>query len=186
MSEARTRLLEAVVTELDERGLGDRSLRDIADAAGTSHRMLIHHFGSREGLLVAVVEAVEEGERQRALALGPLERGGEQVRSAYRETWRHFAARAQAGRERLFFECYARGLQGEEPFVRLSAAAVTTWLPMLTKLQEASGAPAGVAKARARLDLALIRGLLLDLLATGDRRGTAAAIDEYARLVQAG
>ena len=31
----------------------------VAGAVGTSHRMLLHHFGSREDLLLAVVEEVE-------------------------------------------------------------------------------------------------------------------------------
>ena len=40
-------------------GLGDLSLRKIAAAIGTSHRMLLYHFGSKSGLLVEVVRAVE-------------------------------------------------------------------------------------------------------------------------------
>jgi pimeloyl-ACP methyl ester carboxylesterase len=47
-----------------EDGLADRSLREIAASAGTSHRMLLYHFGSREGLLAAIVSAIEA--RQRA------------------------------------------------------------------------------------------------------------------------
>ena len=62
----RDELLAAVVADCAEHGLGNRSLRDIADHVGTSHRMLIHHFGSREELMVAVVQAVEA--RQAALA----------------------------------------------------------------------------------------------------------------------
>ena len=62
----RDELLAAVVADCAEHGLGNRSLRDIADHVGTSHRMLIHHFGSREELLVAVVQEVEA--RQAALA----------------------------------------------------------------------------------------------------------------------
>jgi len=42
----------------------DASLRTLAARVGSSHRMLIHHFGSQEKLLVAVVEAVEQRERQ--------------------------------------------------------------------------------------------------------------------------
>src|SRR4029450_3883401 len=56
-------LLEAVVAELTRGGIGDRALRDIAAVVGTSHRMLIHHFGSREGLLTEVVRTVEAQQR---------------------------------------------------------------------------------------------------------------------------
>ena len=65
MSRPKERLLEAVVEVALTTGIADKSLRAIAEAAGTSHRMLIHHFGSREGLLVEVSKAVEA--RQRAL-----------------------------------------------------------------------------------------------------------------------
>ena len=55
----RRQLLDALVEEFADGGVGDRSLREVAAAVGTSHRMLLHHFGSREELLVAIVEHVE-------------------------------------------------------------------------------------------------------------------------------
>ena len=64
-SEPRARLLAAAIEYLQARGISELSLRELAAAIGTSHRMLIYHFGSKEGLLVAVVQAVEE--QQRAL-----------------------------------------------------------------------------------------------------------------------
>jgi AcrR family transcriptional regulator len=177
MQEPRERLLHSVIAELDAHGLGDRSLRDIAQAVGTSHRMLIHHFGSREGLLVAIVETVEAGERERSAAVAAV--APADFDAAFRAAWRHFAQPRQAGRERLFYECYSRALQGEPPFDRLLPGAVTTWVDMIAAGERARGTPAPLARARARLYLALIRGLLLDLLATGDRRGTAAALDAF-------
>jgi hypothetical protein len=39
--------------------------------------------------------------------------------------------------------------------------------------------PPALARARARLGVAVTRGLLLDLLATGDRAGVDAAMDEF-------
>ncbi|WP_264991683.1 TetR/AcrR family transcriptional regulator, partial [Mycobacterium montefiorense] len=55
----RRQLLDALIDEFADGGIGDRSLREVAGAVGTSHRMLLHHFGSREDLLLAVVEEVE-------------------------------------------------------------------------------------------------------------------------------
>ena len=43
----KEKLLRAVVDVALAGGIADRSLRGIAEAAGTSHRMLIHHYGSR-------------------------------------------------------------------------------------------------------------------------------------------
>ena len=49
-----------------QNGIGELSLRTLAAALGTSHRMLIHHFGSKEQLWVEIVRTVEQ--RQRELA----------------------------------------------------------------------------------------------------------------------
>ena len=62
--DARAELLDRVVADVAEHGLTDRSLRDIAAAVGTSHRMLLYHFGSRQGLVAAIVQSVEAAQRQ--------------------------------------------------------------------------------------------------------------------------
>ena len=56
----RRELLDAVIECVAAGGIGNRSLRELAEAVGTSHRMLLHHFGSREELLLAVVQEVEQ------------------------------------------------------------------------------------------------------------------------------
>src|SRR3954466_507328 len=60
---ARERLLAAAMEHVAEHGVGDLSLRALAAALGTSHRMLIYHFGSREGLLIEVIRTVEAQQR---------------------------------------------------------------------------------------------------------------------------
>jgi AcrR family transcriptional regulator len=177
MSEERQRLLARVIDELDEHGIRDRSLRELAARLGTSHRMLIHHFGSREGMLVEVVERVERGERERAAALRI--RPGAGVAEAIRAQWRHFSRPEFAGRERLFFECYARGLTGEPPFDRMIPAAIDSWVSEVGNGLQAAGLPPARARATARLYVAVMRGLLLDLLATGDRRAGTAALEVF-------
>ena len=52
----RRELLDALVKVFTERGIGGRSLREIAEAVSTSHRMLLHHFGSRSELLPDAVD----------------------------------------------------------------------------------------------------------------------------------
>ncbi|MFO0591566.1 MAG: TetR/AcrR family transcriptional regulator [Polyangiaceae bacterium] len=177
MSEARENLLRSILAELDLRGLGDRSLRDLAAAAGTSHRMLIHHFGSREGMLVAVVEHIESEER--AATEGRYAPVDIDPAEELRVTWGRLSDPSVAGRERLFFECYARGLTGEAPFTRLFPGAVERWVGALSATDVARGFPLDAARARSRCVLALLRGLLLDLLATGDREGTTAALEAF-------
>jgi AcrR family transcriptional regulator len=170
----RRQLLEALFEEFARGGIGDRSLRDVAAAVGTSHRMLLHHFGSRDDLIIAIVEEAER--RQMALVpelpMDPAEGFAAMWADLRRPELRHL--------ERLFFECYARAAQGEKPFTRMVPGAVDGWL------QEVEAATAGVAYdgAMARLGLAVTRGLLLDLVATDDEAGVDAAAQAFVQLLR--
>ena len=155
-------------------GIGARSLRDIAAAAGTSHRMLLHHFGSRDELLIAVVEEVE---RRQMTALDALP--ADPVAAA-QVLWASLRAPALRPFERLFFECYARAAQGEEPFARLLPGAVGGWLRVVE-----DRAPGSVDATSVRLGLAVTRGLLLDLVGTGDDAAVDAAYQRFLELLVA-
>jgi AcrR family transcriptional regulator len=163
----RDELLNAVIESVAANGLGARSLRDLAADAGTSHRMLIHHFGSRDGLLVAIVTEVEARQRE------VLRELPSNTDAALAAVWRSVVDPELWSFERLFFECYARGAQGEEPFNRLIPALVDDWLAGMR----------GRERDRARLALAVVRGLLLDLVATEDRAAADRAMKEFRALV---
>jgi AcrR family transcriptional regulator len=175
MTQRRDDLLRRVVRAAADGGLARRSLRDLAAQVGTSHRMLIHHFRSREGLLAAVVEAVEHDQNER---LGELP---DDAAEAIRVSWRRTSVPSLWPIERLFFECYARGAQGEPPFDRLVPALVEQTLAAVSTRAAVSASDEG--RAGARLGLAVIRGLLLDLVATGDRKATDHALELYASMV---
>jgi AcrR family transcriptional regulator len=170
----RQELLAAVVESVAVDGIGKRSLRDIAEHAGTSHRMLIHHFESREGLLVAIVDEVERRTRADVDTMYAPDRD---VVDVLEHAWSALCAEDLRGPERLFFECYARGANGEEPFDRLHPESVRSWLDMAGQHD--------VDVDLARLGLAVVRGLLLDLIATNDLDGTSRALALYADLVRA-
>ncbi len=53
--EKQTRWLDAMAAHVLQHGLTSASLRPLAKAAGTSDRMLIYHFGSKEGLIDALL-----------------------------------------------------------------------------------------------------------------------------------
>jgi AcrR family transcriptional regulator len=167
----RQALLDDVIDELARTGIGGRSLRDLAEAVGTSHRMLLHHFGSREELLLTVVEEVER--RQMAVA-AELPR---EPADAVAGMWADVRRPELRPFERLFFECCSRGAQGETPFDRMVPAAVDRWL-------EAAEAHGGADPALVRLGLAVTRGLLLDLVATGDEDGVDAAMAAFVELLR--
>ena len=100
---------------------------------------------------------------------------------AIRATWRRTSVPSLWPIERLFFECYARGAQGEPPFDRLLPGLVEQPLAAASTRPDVARDEEG--RAGARLGLAVIRGLLLDLVATGDRKGTGRALELYAAMV---
>lgn len=170
----RGELLDALIDAFAAGGIGSRSLRDLAEAVGTSHRMLIHHFGSRDELLIAIVEEVE---RRQTTTLDGLP---DDPAAAFLAMWEDLTRPELRPFERLFFECYARGCQGEAPFDRLVPAAVHGWL---SAVDDRRG---GADAAAARLGLAVTRGLLLDLVATDDLGGVTAAAESFAALLSRG
>ncbi|OSC28021.1 TetR family transcriptional regulator [Mycobacterium vulneris] len=171
--ERRRQLLDSLVAEFATGGIGDRSLREVAAAVGTSHRMLLHHFGSREDLLLAIVEEVER-RQMRLLPELPTDPA-----ESFAAMWADLRRPELRESERLFFECYARAAQGEKPFARMVPGVVDGWLA------EVGAVAAGpVDPALARLGLAVTRGLLLDLVATDDDTGVDAAARVFAELLR--
>jgi AcrR family transcriptional regulator len=177
--DAKAALLTAATAHLAEHGLGGATLRSIASAIGTSHRMLIYHFGSRDGLLLAIVRSVED--EQRAAMAELAADSGASVAELTRRMWQRVADPRLRPHERLFFELYGRALQGDPGAAPMLQWVVPAWLDQLTELLSARGMPADRARATARLGLATVRGLLLDLLATGDRADADAAVELFIR-----
>ncbi len=172
---SRERLLAAAMEHVAEHGVGDLSLRALAAALGTSHRMLIYHFGSREGLLIEVIRTIEA--QQRAALADMLREPEASWADTMRRMWHRVADPALWPNERLFFEVYAQALQGSPHALPLLDGIVDSWVDPLTELAVAHGRPRAEARAEARLGVAATRGLLLDLLATGDRAAVDAAME---------
>jgi AcrR family transcriptional regulator len=178
----KERLLDAAVAYVAANGISDLSLRQLAVALGTSHRMLVYHFGSKERLLVEVVRAVEARQREALAELAgnahlPIAEQG-------RLMWQRLADPAMWPHERLFFEVYGHALQGRAHTTELLDGIVETWLEPLTELHLARGMSHREARATARLGIAVTRGLLLDLLATRDRAGTDDAMELFIEMDQ--
>ena len=177
-SQARERLLDAAVRHALDAGIADLSLRQLAAAIGTSHRMLLYHFGSREGLLVAVTQAVEEQQRAALLDSGVGPQNA-------RRSWERLSDPKLWPQERLFFELYAYALRGRPGTEGFLDGIVESWVAPVTAALVEAGADERTARADARLAVAVVRGLLLDLLATGDRAGVTEAYERFLQHVSA-
>lgn len=171
----RAQLLQAVADYLLDHGLAEMSLRPLASSLGTSPRMLLYHFGSKEQLVAEALAASRERQRKATLAwlqkqpeLGPT------------ELLRRFWAWQLDGHQpflRLFFEVYGLALQEKERFPGFLERAVADWLEFIGALLVQAGLTAAQARVAATAVIAGYRGLLLDFLATGDRRRTKRALD---------
>src|SRR3954466_8231204 len=179
---AREKLLDAAIDHIAQRGISDLSLRELAAAVGSSHRMLIHHFGGREGVLVAVVQAVEQAQRDGLADVIPDP--AMPLGEAMRAWWRHISAERLWPNERLFYELYGQALQGRPGTVELLDGIVDAWLEPAAPGFIAYGVSREEALAQARLGIAISRGLLLDLLATEEREAVDAAMEAYIDLME--
>ncbi|MGN6794367.1 MAG: TetR/AcrR family transcriptional regulator [Streptosporangiaceae bacterium] len=173
-SQARERLLAAAVSHALGAGIADLSLRELAAAVGTSHRMLIYHFGSREGLLAAVTKEVEDQQKTALIGSGT-------TADDARKSWQRLSDPSLWPQERLFFELYAHALLGRPGTEGFLDGIVENWVAPISAELAGAGRDEQTARAEARLAVAVVRGLLLDLLATKDRGG----VDEaYERFIQ--
>jgi AcrR family transcriptional regulator len=160
----RERLLDAAIAHVAAHGLHDLSLRELAAAIGTSHRMLIYHFGSKEGLMRAIVEAVEQQQREfftrfvGDASIPPVE--------AALAFWRRLTDPSLGNNVRLFFAVYGQALQGRAGMEHFLERIVDDWVGPMTEY--------GVS-----------RGLLLDLVTTGDRAGVDEAYRRFLQLYEA-
>jgi AcrR family transcriptional regulator len=174
---ARDRLLREVMVYARTHGLGEVSLRALAAAVGTSHRMLLYHFGSREGLVAAVVAKVEEQQREVMRALSSA--WATDPVAANRQFWAGLTDPRQHENERLFFEAVALALRGRPGTGSLRETLVEPWLAAFVDAGRGLGIDEADVRLDARVGMALARGLLLDLLVTGDKDGVDAAMERF-------
>jgi AcrR family transcriptional regulator len=163
-SPRRAELLERTLEYAVRTNLSELSLRPLAAAIGSSPRVLIYLFGSKDGLLREVLAASRE--RQLAVVKGAMAESAEPSEVLGR-LWAWMREPEHAGVGRLFFESYSRSLGGGEPWASFAVDSVRDWEP---PLRSVLAAPDGTPPSDAEVTLALatLRGLFLDLLATGE------------------
>lgn len=181
-SPRKRELLEAAYRYVLGTGLADMSLRPLAKEIGSSPRVLLFLFGSKEGLIRALLARAREDELRYLDELRARGEPGERrgMHEAGREVWSWLTAPAHRALLALWVEGYARSLLGEPgPWAGFGRDTVNDWLALLAERQpvELRGTPE--AEAERTLLLAVLRGALLDLLATGDIGRVTAAVEYH-------
>ncbi len=156
----RDDLLDAVADYVLEHGLIDLTLRPVAAAIGTSDRMLIYHFASRDALVSAVVARVGERSVAAVEALAP----GRGVRSAVRRLWAAYQEEPLRHCLGVYVQAAATGLIGREPYLSDVRASNARWTRALRGYFERSGAPPSRVERIATLVDSSLFGFHLDLV----------------------
>ncbi|WP_416050331.1 TetR family transcriptional regulator [Cupriavidus basilensis] len=182
-SEQAIQLLDGAVNHVLEHGIGDLSLRHIAEALGTSHRMLIYYFGSADQFWEAVLRRIRHAELDARASLAASE---SDPARALEVAWARYSADNYLPIIQLLFEIYGRAIRDRERFQVFLDDVIGSWTGALTeRFHKQLGLSTSEAKLRARIEVATVRGLLLDLVTTGDRKGTTAALKYFARMLNA-
>jgi AcrR family transcriptional regulator len=179
--EQRESFLVGAVDHVLRHGVATLSLRPLAAALGTSDRMLLYYFGSREQMLVAVLGVVGERLQAQLAAALPAEPVPppallQALETALREPGADAALR-------LYVEVGGLASRGQEPYRTVAAAVARGWLSWLASRldvpeEERAGAAAGV--------LVLVDGLLLVRFVASDEVAGRAAGWLATRLGQSG
>jgi AcrR family transcriptional regulator len=172
--EIKERLLDACTDHALAHGLPDR-LALLSAATGASSRMLLYHFGTRDGLLRAVLERARERQVEAFTAVMRL-RADEPYPATLARAWS-----VMSGPEGLPYLRVFRRLHddaGEPHWPGFRRIATTDWLGVLEEGMRSLGRPE-----LATVVLAVIRGLLMDLDATGDEARTERAFHDFLQTI---
>jgi AcrR family transcriptional regulator len=164
----RNELLDLAYAYVCEHGLSDLSLRPLAAAIGSSPRVLLFLFGSKEELVKALLARARTDELALLATLGTPDG----LPAAAEAVWGWLSDEAHRPLLRLWLEAYARSTADSAPgpWSGFASATVADWLAVLEKAAPSAG------PAQLTAVLAILRGALLDLLATGDTTRTTAAV----------
>jgi len=171
-------LLERAYAYALEHGLADLSLRPLAAAIGSSPRVLLFLFGSKDGLVRALLA------RARADELDFLQSVGHQddLTAVVRATWQWLVDERHRPLLTLWLEAYSRSLtEAGGPWAGFATQTVDDWLALLASAQPRRRRQSKAGATERSLALAVLRGALIDLLATGDIARNTAAIEAHLR-----
>jgi AcrR family transcriptional regulator len=171
VGEGRQRILEALFEEFGENGPSPNlSIRYIAERLGVHHTLLTYHFGSRPGLLAAVLS---EARRRDNLVIA---RTGAELGFVplCRAVWTFYSDAAHKDRTRAFFHLVGLAVYEPDAFQEF-VADVDDLARLLEEAALRDGSTPTDARQRSMIAVSGLRGLLLEGLLTPDAEVDAAA-----------
>lgn len=181
-SSRKAEYLEAIIAQLMSTGFNDLSLRELAGQVGTSHRVLIYHFVSKENLVNEVVQEVRRRERVRFEGSGVLD--SDHLSEGLVAFFEHNISAGMRPYFRLFYEVWGIAQTKPDVYARFLDGIISVWVDTLSPLFERAGYDSERAVARATVVLATLRGLQLDLFTTGEEERVKTAFLSLVTLIQ--
>ena len=158
MATRRDELAEAATDYALEHGLIGLSLRPLAEALGTSDRMLLYHFADKDDLVATILRTTIT-RSLRGLRELPASPG---LRSAVLDLWRLMTTGPQQRCQRLYVEAAALGLFGREPYATVVRETNAIWVLAIAAHFRSVGLSATAARQVTVLVDATFMGLQLD------------------------
>src|SRR3569833_1461933 len=152
------------------------SLRPLAQAIGSSPRVLLFLFGSIEGLVQALLARARAAE---LAFLGEMRRPDD-FDSVVRWVWQWLVAKEHRPMLVLWLETYAHSLvEPEGPYAQFALRTVDDWLELLATHQTPQHRRTRAGANERALALAVLRGAMMDLLASGDEERTPSLVEAH-------
>jgi AcrR family transcriptional regulator len=172
-------LLQLAYGYVLQHGLMSLSLRPLAQAIGSSPRVLLFLFGSKEGLVQALLARARAAELAFLSEMRP--RGGaDDFASVVRRVWQWLVAPEHRPMLVLWLETYAHSLvEPAGPYAEFALRTVEDWLGLLATHQPPQRRRTRAGANERALALAVLRGAMMDLLASGDEVRTTALVEAH-------
>jgi len=179
MSERRDELIARSLDYFLQHGVAELSLRPLARQIGTSARLIIYHFGSKDGLITAVMEEVRN-DLQKSFAGIVTEIQKRSTVGIMLEFWNRMIDETHSGYVRLLFEVQVLAMQNPSKYASYLGQTSSSWLDII----ESSLRPSEENRVIATMCAAVIDGLLFEYLSTGDCQRTTKALEFFACMMK--
>jgi AcrR family transcriptional regulator len=178
MPSRKQQLLEDLMAYFIRHGVADVSLRPMAKEVGTSARLLIFHFRSKERLLLEVLDEMQTRLQQ---SLKELLASPSANRSApLRIFWDWALEQKNFAHLRVLYQLHILAAQDSKTYGKYLKRNSLNWLEAVQAILK----PSQRSPALATLIVAVFDGLFIEVISSGDHRRATAAIDQFVEMAR--
>ena len=178
MSRRKNELMDAIIHNLSQKGLSRLSLGPLAAAVGTSSRLLVFHFKSKERLILEVVNEVQTRIEKSFVAVAGAKETN-RIDIPLRRYWRWATKEQNLRLLWLLSEAQTVALLNSNKRTKYPSRSWLNWTDIIS-----SNLPGAISDSSTRtLCGTVYGGLILELLSTGNLDHTTRALEEFIELL---